>query len=261
MDRAFMCYWGGVNDDVFETTLNTLSKHSKAHLQVNSDQRPVDLSKDDGVRWVIVPKDQVKGRRALCKIEQLHRLVKTMKDGDRLMVADVDLYFLGDPFSIFEKDFDIALTTRCHAYRYPINGGVFFLRINKKTRQWVEFYLAQCKEPTWPPLVDFRKEVKHNFYNPDWEIGQDFLCATWNSGYGDLKMLDAGPEYNYCPNTDVFGLQHAREMIEDAYAEIGSGIKVLHLKSELKLSIYDGYMTDAITKRCNGKWNWLEAGL
>ena len=266
MDIAQCCYWHRVNDDVFETCVNTFAKHSKALLQVNSDDRVNDLSKDYGIRWVNVPKREVAGRRALCKIEQLARLVGQLKDGDRLMVMDADLYFLDDPFNAFEKDFDLAVTTRCHEYRYPINGGVFYFRINKKTRTLVDFYLMQCKDPTWPPLVKFRSTgrngrvlSKQKKYNPDWEIGQDFLCAVWENGLNPEvggKVIDLGPEYNYCPNTDVYGRKKAQEMIECAYRL--KTVKTLHLKSELKLCIYDGYMEDAITKRCNSKWNWYE---
>ena len=256
-DYAFFVYWGRANDDVFETCINTLFRHSKAHLQVHSDDRPRDLSRDYGISWANVPKDEVKGRRALCKIERLQKLVYQLRQGDRLMVADVDLYFLDDPFKAFEKDFDFAVTTRCHPYRWPVNGGVFFLRINERTRRFVDFYLKQCKEPSWPPLLEFRKGRNAAAYNPDWEIGQDFLCAAWQDREGSSvvpHLIDVGPEYNFCPNTDVFGLSGARDMIEAAYGE--KTAKVLHLKSELKLCIYDGYMEDAITKRCNGSWNW-----
>lgn len=262
-DYAFFCYWGRVNDDVFETCINTLFKHSKAHLQVHSDDRPDDLSRDYGIRWGNVTKEEVKGRRALCKIERLQKLVYQLKTGDRLMVADVDLYFLDDPFKAFEKDFDFAVTTRCHPYRWPVNGGVFFLRINDRTRRFVDFYLKQCKEPSWPPLLEFRESRKAGPYTPDWEIGQDFLCAAWQWKDdipflgSNLKIVDVGSDYNYCPNTDVFGLDNARQMIKAAYE--GDAIKALHLKSELKLCIYDGYMEDAITKRCNGNWNWYES--
>ncbi|MHC4891209.1 MAG: putative nucleotide-diphospho-sugar transferase, partial [Planctomycetota bacterium] len=257
-DIAFFCYWGRPNDDVFETCMNTLLKCSpNVHLQVHSDDRPRDLSKDYGISWANVPKEKVKGRRALCKIERLQKLVRQLRQGDRLMVADVDLYFLDDPFKAFEQDFDFAVTTRCHAYRWPVNGGVFFLKINERTRRFIDFHLKQCRKPTWPPLLTFRK-LRHNGvepkYNPDWEIGQDFLCAAWLSKDKhdiavdkDLTIVDVGPEYNYCPNTNVYGVQTARALIKDAYET--KKVKVLHLKSELKLCIYDGYMEDAITKR------------
>ena len=258
MDICFACYWGRVNDDVFETFANTFIKHSKALLQVNTDDRPHDLSRDYAIRWKSVPKDQVRGRRALCKIEELQSLVNCLRSGDRLIIADVDLYFLDDPFKAFDEDFDFAVTTRCHEYRYPVNGGVFFIRISEKTRKFVKFYLEQCKEPSWPPLLSFRKSVRHYSYNPDWEIGQDFLCAAWiDRDNLDIKLVDVGPEYNYCPNTDVYGITKANEMIENAYKY--KLAKVLHLKSELKLNIYNEFMEDAITKRCNGKWNWYES--
>jgi hypothetical protein len=258
MDVVFMCYWGRPNDDVFETCINTLSKVSpKAHLQVHTDDRPVDLCRDYGIKWVRVPKEQVRGRRALCKIEQLVKVVSNMKKGDRLIVADVDMYYLDDPFKAFEKEFDMAVTTRFHQYRWPVNGGIFFFRINKHSRSFIDFYLMQCREPSWEPLLKFMKDIKRP-YTPDWEIGQNFLCAAYferGSKARALKLIDVGPEYNFCPNTDVFGIKKAREMIEQVYKQ--KAVKVLHLKSELKMCIYDGYMEDAITQRCISKWHWM----
>lgn len=258
MDIAFICYWGRVNDDVFETCVNTFRKHSKAHLQVHSDNRP-ELKADYGIRWTNVDKSIVKGRRALCKIERLRNVTKNMRNNDRLLVADADLYFLDDPFTAFDKDFDLAITTRCHEWKfngreYPVNGGVFFFRINDKTRKFVNFYLQQCENPNWPPLVKLRKELGR-VYTPDWEIGQDFLLAAWeNRDELDLNIVDLGPEYNLCPNTDYFGVRKAQQLIKVAYET--KSAKVLHLKSELKLSIYDDWMEDAVIHQ-GGRKEWL----
>jgi len=258
MDICFMVYWGRVNDDVFETCINTFRKHSNAHLQVHSDDPPFQKY---GIEWVIVPREKVIGRRALCKIEQLHKLVHQLKDGDRLIVSDVDMYFMDDPFIAFDEvkiAHDIGITTRCHPYRYPVNGGFFCFKISSRIKRFMDFHLEQCTKPTWKPYVDFREKWHHK--SIDWEVGQDFLCTIWKERqYIDNNFIvmikDLGWKYNFCPNTDIFGVNEAGQMIKKAYKE--REVKVLHLKSELKLCIYDGYMEDAITTRCNGKYIWM----
>jgi len=216
------------------------------------------LSQDYGIRWVGVDKDGIQGRRALRKIELLDRFVRALRHGDRVMAADVDLYFLGDPFTAFDTEFDVGVTTRLHKSRWPINQGVFFLRVSDKVKKFLSFYVEQCQEPSWPPLVDFRG---NRIYTADWEIGQDFLCAAWLERekiaklYG-VNIVDVGIDYNYCPDAFTVGVEEARFCLYNAYTS--GGPKVLHLKSQLKMSIYDGHMKDAITKRCNGSWNWYE---
>jgi len=253
-----MVYWGRVNDDVFETCVNTFRKYSNALLQVHTDNKPK-LTKNYNIDWQIVSSKKVKKRRALCKIELLKKVVDNLKDGDRILVADVDLYFMADPFDVFENPFDLAVTTRSHEYRYPINGGVFFLRINKYTREFVDFYLEQCLKPNWRPLKEFRFNVGHYVYNPDWEIGQDFLCAYWMYWMArhSIDVFDAGFKWNFCPNTDHYGLKKAKEILRKAYEE--KFVKILHLKSELKYCIYDGWLEDVIIHKGGLKeWNWYE---
>jgi len=73
--------------------------------------------------------------------------------------------------------------------------------------------------------------------------------------------VDVGWEYNFCPNTDVYGVQMAANMIKRAYES--RSVKVLHLKSELKMCIYSGFLEDAVTKLDSNNlsgWNWKEQG-
>ena len=259
MDACMAVYWGRVNDDMFETFLNTFRKHSNALLQVYSDDLPDGIvNKYSPVKWINVPKEKIKGCRALCKIESLRDFVRTLKNGDRVLVSDVDVYFLDDPFIAFEKDFDLAVTTRSHKYFMPVNGGIYFLRVNDNTRKWLDFRVAESRKPQWDTYVKIQKKIRPS-YNPDWGIGQDFLWACWKDPeyikdrFG-VSVVDVGFEYNYCPSIDVFGKVFAGELIKAAY--IKKSVKVLHLKSQLKLAIFDGYMEDAITTNLNGRWRW-----
>lgn len=248
-----MCYWGRVNDDMFETCVKTFRKHSKALLQVYSDEVVPDMEQY-GIDWKIV--DKVKGRRALRKIELLMNMAHSLTVGDRILVADVDLYFRDDPFTAEFKD--IGLTERCYDYHMPINGGVFYLTVSRQLIWWLLFHVNECSKPTWDKYIEYRKELKR-VYTPDWFVGQDFLNTCYlnkdyiQKEYG-LEINNVGYEYNYCAGTDRFGYEEASDMIQRAYHN--KDIKVLHLKSELKLAIYDGYMEDACISKMSGRWKW-----
>ena len=160
-----------------------------------------------------------------------------------MMVTDVDTYFLKNPFPSFRKtSFDVGVTTRLHSYKFPINSGVFFVKPNENARH------------IFGELFDIYRKTQPE-HKDDWFIDQDFLNYIYKT---NKRVQDVGWEYNFCPNTDVFGVKMAADMIRRAYES--RSVKVLHLKSELKMCIYDGFLEHAVTKHCNGGWNWKEDG-
>ena len=250
-----MVYWGKVHDDMFDTCIQTFRKHSNALLQVYSDHNNIPTVSDTVIREV--SKDRVEGRRALCKIECLKELVDQLQDGDRLLVSDIDVYFLSDPFTAFKFEFDVGVTARSHHYIQPINAGIFYMTINANTRKWIDFHLEQSTEPTWDTMVNLRRRYGRK-YTPDWTVGQDFLAAC----YLDPKYIkerfsitvrDVGWQYNFCPSVDVFGFTECMNQLKHAYEN--NSVTVLHLKSALKMCIYEGWM-EAVNKNPKGNWNW-----
>lgn len=238
MDYCMFVYFGRPNDNMFRTSVKTLKKVSNALLQVYSDE-PFDVQEVD--QWIKLKPAQIRGRRMLCVMDCLDALLQKLSDGDRLLVADIDTYFLADPFSAFDKlDFDIGVTTRVNSWRHPVNGGMFFIKVNVDTRN------------VFGPL--FREWAKDNIPDPDWWGKQAYLCHLLKTG----RAKDVGWEYNFCPNTDVFGIDLASDMIKRAYES--KSVKVLHLKSELCLEIYSGYMEDAVLDGIDAVWNWKENG-
>ncbi len=241
MDVCMAVYWGRVNDDMFETFLNTFRKVNKtALLQVYTDDIPENMN-NYGVEWRVVPRDEIVGKRCLCKMKCVEDCVHQLQNGDRLLVSDVDVYFLDDPFTAFDKlDFDVGVTRRLHSYKFPVNVGIFYVLINPETRNLFG--------------EDFWKHADKHPDEWDWFVDQTYACFLWETG----RATDVGWEYNFCPNTDVFGIKLASDMVRRAYES--KAVKTLHLKSELKLSLYDGFLEDAVTKHCSGKWNWKKDG-
>lgn len=268
-DICMMCYWGRVNDDMFETSTRSFRRINKtALLKVYTDDIPT--LEDDydlaPLEWNVVPREQVKGRRALCKIELLQELISTVPDGSRILVSDVDVYFLDDPFRT-EWDFDLGLTTRHYDYGWPINAGVFFIKVGPQIKKFMEFRLSNLDSASWDKYHTF--EQMHRYHpdmpklHPDWYVDQDFLCTVWLNreeieGPFGIKITDCGPYWNYCPDSCSLGYDEAHKQLREAYFSKKAGI--LHLKSKLKMAIYEGWLPEVITKRKCTVWNWYKDG-
>lgn len=242
-------FYHRVNDDVFETFLRSFRNVSNALLQVYTDNVPEELrvrwSKDYAVEWRILDPAEVKGQRCYRKMKCVSLTLSELDENDKLIVSDVDTYFLRDPFIYFDgKRFDVAVTTRVHSYVYPVNSGVFFVRPTRASKRCFN--------------EDFEEFAK-GYSDQDWFVDQAYMCGLWaKRDIAPLIIKDAGWQYNFCPNTDVFGVRLAANMIKRAYE--CRAVYILHLKSELKMCIYDGFLPLACTRSGKGGWNWKKEG-
>jgi hypothetical protein len=213
------------------------------------------------VEFDIVGKQRMVGRRATCKVERLCKCVEEdCEDGDIVLASDVDVVFLKDPFTAMEdEDIDIGLTTRGYPHLFPINGGIFYMRMNNGVQDWLLWHVEQIHNPTWKPYVDHREKCNHQRYGLDWSVGQDFLVACWMFRHHvwdrfKIRVSDVGPNYNFCPPTDTMG-DGAFDMVWKALEE--GEITTLHLKSALKGMIYDRSFPDAQILYPKGNLAWL----
>ena len=180
-------------------------------------------------------------RKMTNKIENIQNIIddpQMSSDGDFIMVLDSDLYFQDNPFKLFTEfnDGDVFITSRGYPYRWSINAGVWGFINNKISRKFIKYYINQIHNPTWDKLVEFRTLARRD-NNPDWWVDQDFLCVINDKGLpkelSNLKVIDIGHKYNYCPATDRVGYPQAAAMLKKAIGD--SEYKILHLKGGLKL--------------------------
>lgn len=261
MNEIAFFFYHRVDDNMFETAIKTLRRHSSCWITVASDNVPDDMksyfSKQYDVHWVDVPRDRMKGRRAACKIEVLNEFVAKLSGEDRVFVSDVDVYFMGNPFTAF-GDFDVGLTTRGYKYYFPINAGVFCLVCNDNTKEWLRWHVDEVFDPKWILYKNLNRRHRQRF-GLDWAVGQDFLIACWEAR-DQLKydIVDVGPRYNYCPPSDKwFG--RAFEAIRTAYRD--KTHVVLHLKGQLKKILYEGLFEDAVTRYSKAGHDWYGGGM
>lgn len=63
-------------------------------------------------------------------------VVKKAPDGTQMLLIDADTVILRPLDPVWEFSFDLAYTFRVQS-RFPLNGGVVFLRVNSKTREFM----------------------------------------------------------------------------------------------------------------------------
>jgi Nucleotide-diphospho-sugar transferase len=160
-----------------------------------------------------------------------------LRHGDRVIVSDLDILFQGDPFSVFENDFDVFFTTRHYDYHYPINGGIWGFRVNERSRRFIVYYIRQMYTKSWNQLRKFKKRFHRLPYGFGWFDDQDFLCTVYENlktlpeEISNVRFYDAGYRFNYCPSYDTDG----QAAVQDLKSKLGNkDFVVLHLKGELK---------------------------
>jgi hypothetical protein len=222
------------------------------------------LRNDYNVIWFYVTPSQMNKRRATCKIEMLNEIVKDLENSKaQILVSDVDIYFQGDPFVPFEEypDMDLGLTTRGYPYAFPINAGIFYIRVNDKMKSWVQWHIDEILKPSWGRYIQLHiNQYRHRQrLGLDWAVSQDFLIANWL--YKDevkklkgVNIIDVGPQYNFCPPVDTMK-NKAFELIRESL--IKKDKVVLHLKSDLKKMIYEGIFPNAKIEYPKGETAWL----
>ena len=202
-------------------------------------------AKDYGLKILTqyITPDEVSIGMAGSKITTHHRFIKGLKDGSKVISADADLFYLKDPFTAFEQDFDIAVTTRPEKYHYPINQGVVMYRVNDNVRGFLDFLSGQIFKRTWLELIEWQNHFNHTGNN--WSVGQDMMCVAYLhreeilKDFG-VKIVDIGSDYNYCPHADGVHTIAGKAKLMTAYR--AKDKTILHLKSRLRELLFVGLL-------------------
>jgi len=228
------------DEQLMKKSLETLTKVSNCNKIVFSNKAK-DYGKNILTQYVIP--EEVEIGRAGSKIITHFRFINGLPEGSKVISADADLYYLKDPFIAFEQDFDIAVTTRPEKYHYPINQGMVMFRTSKKLNYFLDFLMSQIFERTWPELIQWQKRFNHQ--GNDWCIGQDMMCVAWLcrdeiQKRFNVKIVDIGSYWNFCPHADGAQTEQGKQKLMDAYNN--KSVAVLHLKSRLKELLLDGLL-------------------
>lgn len=227
------------NNKFFEKTMISIKNHCDCKLILSILDKNLEILNiakkifNENLIINYINKDKWNGRRMCYKIENILNL--NFQENDNVFVLDDDLIIQDDIFQVFEKNFDICITSRHYNYWYLINGGVWGFKYNENSQKLIKFFISQIHNPTWSPLIHFRNHFCRS-KSLDWWVDQDFLCVIKDNELPfNCKIIDIGYEYNFCPSVE----NNIPGTFESASKEIISAlgnkdIKILHFKGKLK---------------------------
>jgi hypothetical protein len=241
MNYAYIIYSGDFSLSL-ECMLKTLDKHCDCIMLANifgiTDEFSERLSNNFSKRIIYydIHSNEWTNKIMFCKINRLKKM--NFKYGDNIFVMDTDLIVQDNIYEVFEQDFDICYTSRHYNYWYQINAGFWGFKFNKRSEQFINFYIEQMERPTWGPFVDFQKRFNNHVGNLNWWCDQDFLCTVYENKDRlpfECKILDLGYRYNFCPSVEnnipgTFELASKEIMKQFGNKEY----KILHFKGRLK---------------------------
>lgn len=76
------------------------------------------------------------------KLDRWVELVEGSADGDRLLLIDADTMVLRPLDDVWDQPFDLAYTVR-EACRFPLNGGVVFVRVSEAVRVFMRAWAVE----------------------------------------------------------------------------------------------------------------------
>ena len=180
-------------------------------------------------------------KESMCyRVSLLKELAEASPDGTEIISIDLDTIVQGDLFTVFEKEFDVFLTSRGYPYHYSVNAGCWGFKVSDKSKEFLEYFTQQLKNPTWPAYVRFLEAMtKLRGNSSTWWLDQDFLCCLYDYGppIEDLVIHDASPKYNYTYDETSAPIS---DIVKDYKSKLGDKkYLMLHLKGPLKDVFYD----------------------
>ena len=155
------------------------------------------------------------------KLELWCRIVREAPDGDRICLMDGDTFFENGIDDVWEREFDLAYTVR--DYIIPFNGGVLFVRVNERTKAFME---------RW------RRENEAMYRDVDYHL-------AWKPKFGGLnqasfgRILEAGDH-----GLSILPLPCEEWNCEDSCWDRydPAATRIVHVKSGLRRLIFNGDM-------------------
>jgi hypothetical protein len=186
------------------------------------------------------------------KLEVWKDEVCSSPEGTRIVLLDADTFLTGNPGDVWEQEFDVAYTARPAgvSLKYPINAGVFAVRVNDRSRAFMRAWHQQDRT--------FLADRK--------------LHYPWAHIYGGMNQASLGsmlhrpetlPEMGL-EGVKVAALECARFNCEDTSWELfhPDRTRIVHVKSALRMNALglSGARTPAL-KNLVRLWRSVELGV
>jgi hypothetical protein len=141
------------------------------------------------------------------KLDWWTQAIRDSEDGDRVLLIDADTMVIGNLDPAWEVEFDVAYTTKVDS-KYPFNAGVIFVRVNERSRAFIERWCSENRRLFVTPKEHHVYREKYAGMNQaslgcmleagvPAELGLNLIglpCSMWNcedTFWGRFRKLDA----------------------------------------------------------------------
>ncbi len=210
----YSCYWHAQ----FEKLARVLECSARVHcpdweIQIEKLGRPTGLTSAMGVSAHV---DNTH------KLERWKAILDQAEDGRPILLIDTDTVILRELEPIWRQDFDVAFTTKPADSRFPLNGGVMFVRAGAASR----WFLAKWAATNRVFLTDRR--YSHNPLRKKFGgINQAALGAVLQQTLPDVRVCELPCSEWNCE--------------DESWQKFGPQTRILHIKSGLRREVLKLY--------------------
>jgi hypothetical protein len=174
------------------------------------------------------------------KLDRWCAIAEAAPDGTPLLLLDADTMVLRSLDPIWDQPFDLAYTVRPAWSRYPLNAGVIFLRVSDRTRAF---------------LTAWREENGRMIADPDRHM-------PWRKRFGGMNQAALGAVLTSLAvaSLALLPIPCAEWNCEDVtWSAFDPAVtRILHVKSQLRLAIFEGVSGMARWKPLVALWRAAE---
>lgn len=151
------------------------------------------------------------------KMYEWDQVVRRAPDGAEILLIDADTFITQSLDGVWQKEFDLAYTTK-PGERFPLNSGVVFVRVTPELRR---FFRAWWKKN----LNLLRRPREHHRWRKRYGgINQASFGAMLNKGTGKLNIIELSCREWNCEETN--------------WRKFDQKTRIVHVKSGLRRAIF-----------------------
>lgn len=175
------------------------------------------------------------------KLDLWSRVVHEAEDGAQILLLDADTVITRPIDDVWDLPFDVAYTVKPNSEtrRFPLNGGVLFLRVSDRSRRFMEGWQAQNRA----------------------FLADDREYAVWAGAYGGINQAALGVFLRSKPALDLRKLPCLEWNNEDEHwSQFDPDVtRILHIKSALQAAIMRMVKPDDDIRPLVRLWRQLES--
>jgi len=175
------------------------------------------------------------------KLDEWCETVEAAPDGEPLALLDADLAIVRPLDEVWDRSFDIAYTVKPKGSRFPLNGGVLFLRVSPGVRRFMQ---------AWRDLNRFYLEHPQEF-------------EVWRHEYGGVNQTALGIilREGRVPDVQIERLPCVEWNCEDEHwARFDAArTRIVHFKGNLHKALFMRCRPEPEWRHLMYLWRGLEA--